>query len=216
MKPWLSFKLADLVAERPAGADDDVHFTEALVATGIDEYTVPGDLVLDPFAGFGTTLVVAERMARRAVGVELLPERVDEIRGRLDGTAQVLNGDSRKLATIVDGPVDLCFTSPPYMTNVEPAPNPLTGYQTIDGDYATYLGEIEEVFRQVAELMRPGGHVVVNIANIVTGSTVMPLAWDVARAVSRHLTFKQEIHVCWDEQPGWLSADYCFVFQRPA
>lgn len=34
----------------------------------------PGDLVLDPFAGAGTTLMVAARLGRDAVGIELKPE----------------------------------------------------------------------------------------------------------------------------------------------
>src|ERR687885_726923 len=47
------------------------------------ELTGAGDLVLDPFAGYGTTLVVAARLGRRALGVELLPERAALIRRRL-------------------------------------------------------------------------------------------------------------------------------------
>jgi site-specific DNA-methyltransferase (adenine-specific) len=43
----------------------------------------PGDLVLDPFAGSGTTLAVAHRLARRWLGIELSPEYADAIRQRL-------------------------------------------------------------------------------------------------------------------------------------
>jgi len=214
MKPWLLLKIDDLVAQRPVGADDDVHFTESLVAAVIDEYTSPGDVVLDPFAGYGTTLVVAERMSRRAIGIELLEQRADLIRSRLTGQAQVVTGDARILTTLVQGPVDLCLTSPPYMTAVAHPENPLNAYETLDGDYHTYLVEIGDVFRQVAQLLRPGGHAVVNVANIETGTTITPLAWDVARAISNTLTLRHESFLCWDQQPAGLSGDYCLVFQQ--
>lgn len=42
-----------------------------------------GDLVFDPFAGTGTTLVVAKQLARRYIGVEIDSTNVDEIRKRL-------------------------------------------------------------------------------------------------------------------------------------
>ncbi len=45
--------------------------------------TEPGDWVLDPFAGTGTTLVVAEQLGRNAVGMEIDPEMVQVIGWRL-------------------------------------------------------------------------------------------------------------------------------------
>jgi len=45
--------------------------------------TVEDDLVLDPFAGSGTTLFVAQRMGRRSIGIEIVPEYCEEIKRRL-------------------------------------------------------------------------------------------------------------------------------------
>ena len=45
--------------------------------------TSPGDVVLDPFAGSGTTLVVAEQLGRKSIGVELDKVNVKIIEERL-------------------------------------------------------------------------------------------------------------------------------------
>jgi DNA modification methylase len=44
---------------------------------------MPGDTVLDPFAGSGTTLVVAHQMERNSIGIEIDPEYVKIIEERL-------------------------------------------------------------------------------------------------------------------------------------
>ena len=46
-------------------------------------FTRPGETVLDPFAGSGTTLFVAQEMGRTAIGIEIVPEYVEAIEARL-------------------------------------------------------------------------------------------------------------------------------------
>jgi site-specific DNA-methyltransferase (adenine-specific) len=46
----------------------------------------PGDLVLDPFAGSGTTLVVAKKLGRNWIGFEMSPNYVAQAQARLDAT----------------------------------------------------------------------------------------------------------------------------------
>ncbi len=49
----------------------------ALVADAIRDATKPGDLVLDPFGGSGTTLIAAEVTKRRAALIEIEPKYAD-------------------------------------------------------------------------------------------------------------------------------------------
>lgn len=206
----------DLVAERPAGATDDIHFTEALAASVIGHASEPGDLVLDPFAGYGTTLAVAERMGRRAIGVELLPDHLEIARRRAGPRARLILGDARQLASLLYEPVDLALTSPPYMASWDHPENPLAGYVVDGGDYQTYLRELAQVFAQVAALLRPGARLVINVANVVaTEGNVTPLASDVASAVEAHLPLLGVTTLEWDEPPAGIDGDYLLWFGKP-
>jgi DNA modification methylase len=49
----------------------------ALVADAIKDCTRRGDIVLDPFMGSGTTILAAEKVGRRAYGIEIDPLYVD-------------------------------------------------------------------------------------------------------------------------------------------
>ncbi len=54
----------------------------------IRDYTRPGDTVLEPFAGSGTTLVACALEGRRCIGVEIDPGHCDTIRRRIDEVYQ--------------------------------------------------------------------------------------------------------------------------------
>ena len=98
----------------------------ALAREAISRFARPGELVLDPMCGIGTTLVEAAHLGRQAIGVELEPRwaklaaanvrHAEEQDAR--GSAIALQGDARRLGR------DLCteyrdrcaliLTSPPY------------------------------------------------------------------------------------------------------
>jgi DNA modification methylase len=56
----------------------------ALVADAIMDCSNRGDIVLDTFAGSGTTLIAAERTGRKGFGIELDPHYVDTILKRFE------------------------------------------------------------------------------------------------------------------------------------
>lgn len=53
--------------------------------------TKSGDVVFDPFAGTGTTLVVAEQLSRKSLGIEIDPENIVCIQDRLKAIREVDN-----------------------------------------------------------------------------------------------------------------------------
>jgi DNA modification methylase len=72
----------------------DAHFAtfpKALVEPCIKAGTPPGGLVLDPFAGAGTTGLVALRLGRRFLGIELSEKYVEMARGRIVDDAPLFN-----------------------------------------------------------------------------------------------------------------------------
>lgn len=70
-------------------------FPKALVRPCVLAGSEPGDLVLDPFAGAGTTGVVALQNARRFLGFELKPEYAEIARQRCAGVQMHLQLNGR-------------------------------------------------------------------------------------------------------------------------
>ncbi len=83
-------------------------------------FCAPGGLVLDPFAGGSVRGIVASKLGRQYVGVDLRAEQIaanQEQAGRIcdDPQPAWTVGDSRSLATLLpDVRADLVFSCPPY------------------------------------------------------------------------------------------------------
>lgn len=63
-------------------------FPVELPAWFIKLFTQPGDIVLDPFMGSGTTAVAAKQLDRRCIGIEINPEYIQLAQQRLDAMQQ--------------------------------------------------------------------------------------------------------------------------------
>ena len=64
-------------------------FPDALPGWFIKLFSEEGDIVLDPFAGSGTTLFVAQRMGRESIGIEIIPEYVEMIKSKISYDSSV-------------------------------------------------------------------------------------------------------------------------------
>ena len=65
-------------------------FPEGLPEWFIRLFTQPGDTVLDPFMGSGTTNFVARRMSRNSIGIEIKKEYYDRVQEQIEEKKLVL------------------------------------------------------------------------------------------------------------------------------
>ncbi|WP_228541293.1 TRM11 family methyltransferase [Nocardia sp. XZ_19_369] len=173
----------------PDGTAHPAKMLPAVAAHAIAHYTRPGDLVLDPMCGTGTTLVEAVHLGRRALGVEyetrwaaVAHTNLEQARATgITCDAAVYTGDARRLDHILPdhcrGTVDLLITSPPYgdSTHGHVKTTPGQGVQKANHRYGSTLdrGQLANVglnrllsgFTRIlsasAVFVRPGGHVVI-------------------------------------------------------
>lgn len=192
--------------------DDDVRYSESLVEYFLEHYTQPGDVVFDPFAGFGTTLIVAERMGRISFGVELNQDRVNFARSKLAHPENLIQGDARFLENIDLPKIDFSMTSPPYMTKDNHPESPFAGYKITGEGYKDYLRDIRGIYKHLHARMKPTGKVVLEVANLKTEKQVTTLAWDVGKEISKVLHFEGETIVCWDKRGYGYDHSYCLTY----
>lgn len=205
----------------PAEFDDDPRTPPSYVEYFLTRYTKPGDAVLDPFAGFGTTLEVAEELGRKAYGVEYEPDRVAFIKERIDHPERVVRGSALSLQSLDLPQVECCLTSPPYMV-AEMERDPFENYANdSETTYENYLATIESVFAAIGELVLPDGHVLIDVSNMKFEGSVTTLAWNVAEVIEMIFDFAGEVVVGWKNKNGEDGAygygydhSYCLVFER--
>jgi len=93
-----------LVPTQPFKGAHFATFPPALVEPCILAGARPGDVVLDPFIGAGTTALVAERLGRRWIGVELNSEYAALAEARIRGAQAPLPLGAPRIA-VDNGPV---------------------------------------------------------------------------------------------------------------
>lgn len=210
---WLQLSRGNKLVLPSRFRHEDVRCADSLVEYCIDRFTEPGQVVFDPFAGYGTTLIIAEEMGRLGYGIEYSQPKAEYTRGVLAHPGRLIHGDSRRFSEYEIPPIDLCFTSPPY-TNQSDSENPFVDYRQKGFDYPSYLQEMGNIFSQVAHKMNPSAHLVIEASNLKKAGRVTALAWDIAREVAKIFHFQGETIICWDEYGYGYNHSYCLVFLK--
>jgi len=147
-------------------------------------FTLVGEVVLDPFAGIGTTAAAALSLGRRAICVDENPNYVEIIDKRLvhlsDHSLTSYCRDSRKMDFIPSNSVGLVVTSPPYWNKADYGSGP-ENLGSID-NYHEFFNQIRPVFEECYRVLVPGRKICVVTANVNqytdAGLLTFPLAAD--------------------------------------
>lgn len=75
---------------------------EALLDRIIKMASNPTDIILDPFCGCGTTLVVAKKSGRQFIGIDISRIACNVMKKRLGGNARVIGGESPEELSVMD------------------------------------------------------------------------------------------------------------------
>jgi DNA modification methylase len=192
-----------------------------LCADLIRVFTKQGETVLDPFAGVGGTLLGAALAERKALGIELNPQWIEiyhEVCCLEEIECQrMLHGDSlEKLDELYaeDFKADFILTDVPYwqMDKVikskgkfkkvgeeskENRKSKLSSFNSTHYvDKATWLEQMQEIFRKASLLLKPKKYLAVFIGDMYFNKQYHFLSADLAQALEQ-LTLTMKANLVW-------------------
>jgi tRNA G10 N-methylase Trm11 len=176
----------------------------------VAEFSAPGDWVFDPFCGFGTTLEVAQRLGRQAIGFEYDRRRAAYAAGRVRAPGRVIADSIFNVAKYDLPQFQLLLTGIPYGApsrgNVEGPAGPPPAGLPVDSrfsfrewneeGFAHYLDDVRSIFVSLRALLAPSAKLVIEVCNVREQQRVRPVVWDVGRVLAELFHFEGEIVRC--------------------
>lgn len=126
----------------PKGDNKYAGVTPALIIYNmIWRYTNPGDLVVDPMCGSGTTIDVCKEEKRRAIGYDIHSTRDD-----------IIQNDARHIP-LDDSSVDMVFIDSPYGDNIK-YNDEQNNIGNISAESEEFYDELEKVMKECHRILR--------------------------------------------------------------
>lgn len=128
----------------PKGDNKYPGVTPALIIYNlIWRYTDPGDLVVDPMCGSGTTIDVCKEEKREVIGLDISPVRSD-----------IIQSDARKIP-VKDSSADMVFIDSPYGDNIRYNEHPAS-IGKISSETEKFYDELEKAMNESHRILKEG------------------------------------------------------------
>lgn len=148
-------------------------------------YSNEGDLILDQFAGGGTTLVEAKLLNRNIIGVDVNEEALNRCKEKCDfeyeksGKVYFHKGDARNLDFILDEKIDFICTHPPYANIIKYS-------EDIEGDLShlkvkEFLKEMEKVARESYRVLKKDKFCAILMGDTREKGHMIPMSFEVMK-----------------------------------
>lgn len=197
-------------------------------------YSKEGDLVLDQFAGGGTTLVEAKLLNRDIIGVDVNDTALERCKEKTsfehegaDGKVTIKKGDARNLKFLDDESIDLICTHPPYADIIKYS-------EDIQEDLSLlkikdFLRAMESVANESYRVLKKGKYCAILMGDTRQKGHMIPMSFDVMRIFEgagfklKELIIKEQ-HNC--KATGYwktnsvkynfllIAHEYLFVFEK--
>ncbi len=208
-----------------------------VIRTIIETYSKPGDLLLDPMAGSGTSLIEARCTARNAIGVDINPDACELCKKNIafdcqeKTTQKILNGDARNLSNFDSESVDLIFIHPPYWNIIKysnpPIENDISNCSSMEG----FLYAMQMIGKELFRVLKPNRYCAMLIGDTRRCKHYIPLAYlTMNQFLNAGFALREDIikaqHNCssnkkWNNPNRKLDFflimhEHLFVFRKPA
>lgn len=145
------------------------------------KYTLPQDLVLDTFAGSGTTLIECKSLSRNSIGIDININALEICKERLNfvinnnTTHQLIHGDATRLDSIKDNSIDFICTHPPYADIIHYSENLNNDISLLN--YQLFLEKINQVAKEHYRVLKNNKYCSFMIGDIRKNGCVVPLGF---------------------------------------
>lgn len=149
-------------------------------------YSLEGDMVLDQFAGGGTTLVEAKLLNRNIIGVDVnetalsrCKEKVNFQYDGANGKVYIRKGDARNLDFIPDHSIDLICTHPPYANIIKYSEDIAEDISLLE--IKDFLEEMKTVASESYRVLKKDKFCAILMGDTRKKGNMIPMSFDVMR-----------------------------------